>query len=628
MERVYSKSMAFPNLIDATVATADMPGRYGPFANGSNCYSVVVKRISNTAFLQAMKSTDKGVTWVAQDTANNPSVGTNQGGTVLYSCGQLGTVIYALAEGASGSDFTTSLFSFDTSTDTWATLTGVQLDNGISFRYCNGFFNLVARATDLIFVAPVSAVNLNGIQHFIPAFAVYDIAGDSWSSFTDLDYSDYAGAPTDWNLLPVGAVLDSDGRVVIATEQITYLDNSGQQTFNPPPGDSELPLDCDLIDSVFVFGAGGGFSGDALSDLGTGGGGGGALAQSNDLTVTPGETISTTIGAGGAVGTDGGVSSFVCSAGTTQADGGKGSPSNLTGGAGGDASISIGDIKVDGGTGGSVVVGGGSGAGGGGAAGANGVDGSEGGTLEPGGAGGAGGAGGGDGGFGASYDGTGTPTGDVGQPGVNPGGGCGGASNGYDFGGLLPFGADGGVTVLYTPTRGSNDGRLFFQAILADNSLGALTNVADGDFPIQSPLSLGIPFPIDLKAGNGFIGVVLSGVNTTNFNENILVGTSPNGDSPAFDFVSLDVAQGGSQSNPSPALAIDVNTGDLYTVFLSCPAPPAAKFMVSVNNGPVTQFGAGNNSAGARIVADFLAAQLQMQFGVPTQASTRYSSPD
>jgi len=171
---------------------------------------------------------------------------------------------------------------------------------------------------------------------------------------------------------------------------------------------------------------GGGGNGGRANSAGqaTGGGGGGAYSRLNYMAVTPGSSISYFIGAGGlgtAGASNGGDTWFSTSA-NVMAKGGTGVALNATaGGAGGQASASIGDLKYNGGNGGtgsgpagscSASGGGGGGAGstGAGNPGGNGVNGS--GLCIGGGTGGAGGAAksnnGGAGGAGASSGGAGT----------------------------------------------------------------------------------------------------------------------------------------------------------------------------------------------------------------------------
>lgn len=105
----------------------------------------------------------------------------------------------------------------------------------------------------------------------------------------------------------------------------------------------------------------------------TGGGGGGAYSRINNFTATPGQTIAITIGAGGAVNTDGGTTQFA-NASTLTAVGGSRATSSGARAPGGSAASSVGTIKFSGGNGG-VQRGGGGGAGGPAGNGANGFNG-------------------------------------------------------------------------------------------------------------------------------------------------------------------------------------------------------------------------------------------------------------
>lgn len=168
-----------------------------------------------------------------------------------------------------------------------------------------------------------------------------------------------------------------------------------------------VPAGVTKLSSVECWGGGGGAAG---SSWGTsfGGGGGGAYAKKVNLSVTPGASISYSIGAGGTSpasgqGVDGGDTWFVNTT-TVRAKGGKGSiqdSTNWLGGAGGASATSVGDVVFAGGNGGNTPADT-SGAGGGASgspagAGANGTDttvsvAGNGGSANKGGAGGTGGA--------------------------------------------------------------------------------------------------------------------------------------------------------------------------------------------------------------------------------------------
>jgi len=188
--------------------------------------------------------------------------------------------------------------------------------------------------------------------------------------------------------------LSVNGSTVIGTELLNMtgvsstFTNVGSNTFIVPAGVTK-------ISAVLIGGGGAGGGGSNATGGGQGGGGGG-LRYVNDFPVTPGQTLTVIVGAGGnggtGVGGDGGDSSIT---GIVTAFGGKGGAALYTGtvGAGGDGSGGSGGAT--GGSGGTATLN--AGAGGGGAAGysGNGGTGGNGSVTNGGVAGSGGGAGGG-----------------------------------------------------------------------------------------------------------------------------------------------------------------------------------------------------------------------------------------
>ena len=182
--------------------------------------------------------------------------------------------------------------------------------------------------------------------------------------------------------------------------------------------------------SIEVIGAGGGGG-----CCGSGGGGGGAYARIDNLNLTPGSTVSYSVGRGGTDGNKGGDTYFngsflsTASVGAQGGQGGRRSSSHRA--PGGRASNSVGTVKYSGGNGGDAGSGGAGAGGGGGAAGPNGPGGN-GGNV-------AGGNDGSAGGGGANGGGNGTgPSGDTGGRGGNNRFGTGGGNrsqNGTNGGG-------------------------------------------------------------------------------------------------------------------------------------------------------------------------------------------------
>jgi hypothetical protein len=169
--------------------------------------------------------------------------------------------------------------------------------------------------------------------------------------------------------------------VVVPSGQQLY-DTPGTYTFTVPTGVTSV--------STAVIGGGAGASFNYYYATMGQGGGGGALAYKNNISVTPGQTVTVVVGAGGAggvgnnnqYGQDGGASSFTCQ-GTTyaHAGGGKAPQAAYSGSQNGDGGLFIaGDGGGNGGAGGATgrmesVYGGGGGGGAGGYSGAGGTGG-------------------------------------------------------------------------------------------------------------------------------------------------------------------------------------------------------------------------------------------------------------
>jgi hypothetical protein len=151
-----------------------------------------------------------------------------------------------------------------------------------------------------------------------------------------------------------------------ATAQTYNLNTtSGAANWTVPEGVFCIQVEC--------WGGGGNGGRSTSNGQATGGGGGGAYARLNYLAVTPGQVIPYFIGAGGsgAGGANSGGDTWFSSNTTVMAKGGTGVANNTTvGGSGGQASVSIGDVKYNGGNGGTGSGSGGCAASGGGGGGA------------------------------------------------------------------------------------------------------------------------------------------------------------------------------------------------------------------------------------------------------------------
>ncbi len=121
---------------------------------------------------------------------------------------------------------------------------------------------------------------------------------------------------------------------------VVTFTTAGANTWIAPAGVTSVEAEC---------WGGGGAGGQLTASQGAGGAGGGAYAARLTMAVTPGNSYSYTVGSAGATGnpsTDGGTTTFTGDSSVKcQAVGGKGVPQNtLTGGAGGLASASTGDV--------------------------------------------------------------------------------------------------------------------------------------------------------------------------------------------------------------------------------------------------------------------------------------------
>ena len=253
----------------------------------------------------------------------------------------------------------------------------------------------------------------------VPAYVVgftHDLL-PPWQSVTFMPTADPSSIPqiADGSTLAIVAtparVGEYPGSSVYGTPGTQKFTSGG--TWTVPAGVGSV--------TVLAVGGGGGGGGVALSYAGGGGGGGGAVVQQR-LTVSPGETVTVTVGAGGTAGTSGSSATQGGNGNASSAVSLEGAVSAAGGGGGG-----IGQQNVGGASAGKS---GGSGGGGGGIYGPS--------TGAAGGGGGAGGAG-------ATPSTGGGGAGGAGSPGGNGGAGSGAAvAGGAGGAGLYGYGGGGG----------------------------------------------------------------------------------------------------------------------------------------------------------------------------------------
>lgn len=275
------------------------------------------------------------------------------------------------------------------------------------------------------------------------------------------------------------------------------VDAVGQENYTTPGNFSfVVPTGVTSLNALCIGGGGGGGGSNGVSGPGSSGGGGGGLGWGNEIAVTPGETLSITVGAGGNAGTSSangqaGGTSTISRGGTVllSAGGGGGGISNTTNGAGGTGGTRSGTELDGGGTGGQggQAQNNGAGAGGGGAAGYAGNGGKGAGTDGGSTAGQGGGAGGGaninsqranqfSGGAGVGPLGQGA-SGSAGTTGSIAGAGSGGGTATTTRGGI--YGGGGGGTEDDTNASGTAGGQGYVRLIWGPGRSYPSTNTQD-----------------------------------------------------------------------------------------------------------------------------------------------------
>ena len=332
------------------------------------------------------------------------------------------------------------------------------------------------------------------------------------------------------------------------------------------------PTDVTSVE-VLVVAGGGGSGGPGLrsgfpnSSSWSGGGGGGGLIYNNQYPVTPGQTYTVTVGAGGALDTNGGNSVF-------------GNLTAIGGGAGGDSSNgAIGDNGSAGGSGGGgggdIATAGGAGTAGQGFAGGAGQDPTPEAAGGGGGAGGAGvaGSGTGAGGIGLQFGISGTPTYYAG----GGGGACGTQNKSTNTGGL--GGGGNGSTLMYNNASNSTAGTANTGGgggggpsvggsgiVLIRYTTAAVGNTSDAtsDNLVDSPTQYGH----DTGAGGEVVGnyATWNPLLGANYNNSVAIGSSivvlSNGNLNAYN-----PALGGSAPKMQCHSNIGMTTGKWYAEF-------------------------------------------------------------
>lgn len=620
--------MSFPNLVSADRSACEAPGKFGPYLAGSNRYVFLSlftpDPVART--LEAWKSTDGGATWSLVSTL---AATLFTSGTPAYTTCQSKTdATKVLAFYLDNNTAQITPATFDTSTDTWAIHTAAGFPPAASFSF--GAFLVATHrpASNTCIVAQVGDdyTDADGEVHHIPVYASYDVAGDSWSSWTDAGYTDYATV-IGWHLVPGGIVLRSDGKLTLFTQQIAHAVPVGRLS---GLAGADAPWYADTVDIEAWGGGGGGGAGHNASSAG--GGGGAGQYSAGSASVGGGTFPTATVGSGGVGGQYGGSGGpedgaaggdTICGS-VTASGGDPGLADGTPGGNGGQGFLTTG---VPGGGGGG---GGGDNANGSGGIGQDGVEydgtagdpnGGDGGAAPP--------AGNGSGGGGGTYDPV-NVTGGGGGGGQPGGGGGGGAIVSIPPGpGTHPngdggAGGDGEVSLSYFAVQGTiYNSRLWQQVINADNSLGTDSEITAAQFPMQAFEMAPVLLAFDCVAVGGEVAIAFSGAYASSGYADVAAGRGTNADPIVFSLVDQVAGDGG--ADPAPALSV---TGG--TVYLSYMSSPSHIFRYRTDAGSgfggATDFGAFDDP-GMRINSGAFPGD-EIAFTTPTPCLTQLFAPE
>lgn len=629
--------MATLQTVSATLASAEQPGRY-VFPVSTKRYEILLDVSSNPATLVARKSTaSTRDDWATVGTGPANVAVANTLGTSFtpYTCCTDGTIIYAFYE-----DNDTGMIvctPFDTGSDTWGSQStgtaptsgntvGLTSNNSRTGQWACGFRpvgSTIALVTNSGF-----GFTDNVISHSFCSFAIYTPGSDSWGSWVDLDFTDFTDDPnfyTEWDQVVCGLSIASNDDVLVYMQQITRKGSGAIQTVAYTADDTfTVPADCTLIDYQLQGAGGAGGGGEVINSPGYGGGSG-AREIRTGVVVTPGDPLPVVIGLGGANDTTTGAG----------ANGGSSTFNGVTanGGSGGDtASAGTGPTATSGFNG---ADGGAPNAAGGGGAGAptamadgtNGSDGTPG--LPP--IGGTGGVlGGGKGGDSDPIH----PGNSQGASGSSAGAAGGGWGLNGSVGTTAGDGANGELIITYIPNRQDQPGRLWQQTIKGtDDSLGTLTEIASGTFPIQLYNMQPMPCAFDaICMADDTQCFVMTGVTGTG-RGNVSVGRGANAIPVSFSFTSVAIANSGSEIECSPTLIESTGAILVLGYILSTSVGGTASFNYATSSGGAFSSSTTLGTASApyqfsRIQMLSVSGSVEITFGTPFVAVTLISSPE
>lgn len=170
----------FPGTADLTNFTANQPGNYGPFGiSGDTRYVFTIRQSAGNHYATCWKSTNAGVTWSEQDTADRPQVYVGSG---RIACAEDGTTLWVFYVHPTTQELTGK--SFDTGTDSWGTAVSGGPIPDSSFGP-NLFYAVRTSSGNFLLPYASAAENVGGDDYERLGYARFD--GSTWTDFGEID---------------------------------------------------------------------------------------------------------------------------------------------------------------------------------------------------------------------------------------------------------------------------------------------------------------------------------------------------------------------------------------------------------------------------------------------------------
>lgn len=220
--------MAFPNTIDLNYLSIQAPCQSGPYiANDVRWKFSIYETESLDLYIVAKKSTN-GVVWEDVDfinkLQNTPSLQTF--GSCQSSSNPNNFYIVHITTDFDGiivTRFDAELGEFAESTNLGITPQGLFITdpNNYSYSYGSGILCLY-REDDTILISTLGDLYSSAtLFHVVPVIASFNALDNSYSSWITVDYQDYSGDESEWNMHPWCLVLGSSGVSHLISQQIS-----------------------------------------------------------------------------------------------------------------------------------------------------------------------------------------------------------------------------------------------------------------------------------------------------------------------------------------------------------------------------------------------------------------------